>query len=231
MFFAPHSKSVAANGPRNALGYREVLADGTPSPYKWYTYAEVGKKVEQLGAALVKVGLARHGRCGVFGANSAEWMLALQACNRQTVYCVPLYDTLGENAIEYIINHSESTVAFTAALKLPTLVAALPKCPNLKTVVVWGKVDAAKLDEARSKVRVKGARRCRNIIQYLYEVWVGCQVPLHCKFPYTVPSSSVPQGVTVYTFDEFVQLGAFNPAPADPPTKDDLCTIMYTSVR
>ncbi len=29
-----------------------------------------------------------------------------QACNRQSVYCVPLYDTLGENAIEYIINHS-----------------------------------------------------------------------------------------------------------------------------
>jgi hypothetical protein len=29
-----------------------------------------------------------------------------QACNRQTVACVPLYDTLGDNAIEYIIKHS-----------------------------------------------------------------------------------------------------------------------------
>jgi hypothetical protein len=31
----------------------------------------------------------------------------LQACNRMSYQCVPLYDTLGENAVEYIINHSE----------------------------------------------------------------------------------------------------------------------------
>lgn len=30
-----------------------------------------------------------------------------QACNRMSYQCVPLYDTLGENAVEYIINHSE----------------------------------------------------------------------------------------------------------------------------
>ena len=34
-------------------------------------------------------------------------LLLSQACNRQSYHCAPLYDTLGENAIEYIINHSE----------------------------------------------------------------------------------------------------------------------------
>ena len=28
-----------------------------------------------------------------------------QACNRMAMHCVPLYDSLGENAIEYIVNH------------------------------------------------------------------------------------------------------------------------------
>ena len=41
-----------------------------------------------------------------------------QACNRQGVYCVPLYDTLGENAVEYILDHSESTIAFVSAANL-----------------------------------------------------------------------------------------------------------------
>lgn len=35
-----------------------------------------------------------------------------QACNRQNLYCVPLYDSLGENAIEFIINHSETSAVF-----------------------------------------------------------------------------------------------------------------------
>lgn len=30
----------------------------------------------------------------------------LQACNRQTVYCVPLYDTLGNDTVQYILDHS-----------------------------------------------------------------------------------------------------------------------------
>lgn len=33
---------------------------------------------------------------GVYGINSVEWMLAMQAYNSQSVFCVPLYDTLGE---------------------------------------------------------------------------------------------------------------------------------------
>ena len=67
-----------------------------------------------------------------------------QACNRQSVYCVPLYDTLGENAIEYIISHSESTIVFTSALNFPKLAQALPKVKEqLKTVVYWGKADSA----------------------------------------------------------------------------------------
>ena len=30
----------------------------------------------------------------------------LQACNRQTIYCVPLYDSLGDETVDYVIEHS-----------------------------------------------------------------------------------------------------------------------------
>lgn len=63
----------------------------------------------------------------------------VQACNRQTVYCVPLYDSLGENAVEYIINHSESSIIFVAKDKIATLLKALPAAhKGLKTLVYWG---------------------------------------------------------------------------------------------
>lgn len=78
-----------------------------------------------------------------------------QACNRQSLYCVPLYDSLGENAVEFTLNHSESSVVFVSAEKLPTLVAALPAVHGgLKTLVYWGSPRQEQLDAA-NKVCVR----------------------------------------------------------------------------
>ena len=66
-----------------------------------------------------------------------------QACNRTSAYCVPLYDSLGENAIEFIINHSEATIVFVASDKAANLAQALPMCKDhVETVVIWGPKDA-----------------------------------------------------------------------------------------
>lgn len=68
--------------------------------------------------------------------------------------CVPLYDTLGENAIEYIIDHSESSFIIVAAAKLPAFSKALPLIKTtLKGVVYWGKSPSP---EALSAIQAKG---------------------------------------------------------------------------
>ncbi|GAB4822406.1 hypothetical protein N2152v2_009452 [Parachlorella kessleri] len=120
--------------------------------YQWLTYEQTGEQVDAIGSAMAAVGVGPHGRCGIYGANSPQWMIAMQACNRQTVYCVPLYDTLGENAIEYIIVHSESSIVFSSSEKLGVLVAALKHeavKAMVKTVVYWGKGDAAAVEAAK----------------------------------------------------------------------------------
>lgn len=42
------------------------------------TYGEAGAAVAQIAAALSGLGLARQERVGVYGANSQEWMIAMQ---------------------------------------------------------------------------------------------------------------------------------------------------------
>ena len=37
------------------------------------------------------------------------------------------------------------------------------------------------------------------------------------------------QGMSVFSFEAFSQLGSERPSPANPPQPEDLCTIMYTS--
>jgi len=104
------------------------------------TYREAGEKAGHLSSALRKEGLAQGARVGCFGPNSPEWMLAMQACNNQSMQCIPLYDTLGAEVIEYIVNHAEISLVFCEATKMEHLVEAMPKCPSLKTVVMWGEI-------------------------------------------------------------------------------------------
>ena len=76
-----------------------------------------------------------------------------QACNRQNLFCVPLYDSLGENAVQFILDHSTATAVFAAADKLAPLAAAVKAgglAPSLKAVVVWGDVAEADADAARA---------------------------------------------------------------------------------
>jgi len=100
--------------------------------------------VDAVASALAASGLATRGaRVGVFGANCPAWMVAMQACNRQALACVPLYDSLGEGAIEFILRHSGAVAVFVAADKAAALAAALAAGglgggSGVKTVVHWG---------------------------------------------------------------------------------------------
>lgn len=143
-------RSVKLYPDRPCLGYRNVV-DGQVQPFTYITYTEAGLKVAHIGSAMRAIGLKEHGRVGVFGANSPEWMIALQACNRQSAYCVPLYDSLGEDAIEYIIGHASCSVVFVSSLKFPGLVEALPRLKHLvNTVVYWGAPDQISTQETES---------------------------------------------------------------------------------
>lgn len=141
------------NGVKNfsskkCLGWRPIVDDAA-GEYEWWTYAETGEKVAAVASGIATTGIAPGSRVGVLGPNCPEWMLAMQACNRMGLTCVPLYDTLGENAIEYIVNHSESQIVFVAATKMAKFVAALPECKaTVKTVVYWGKADEAHITGA-----------------------------------------------------------------------------------
>ena len=57
------------------------------------------------------------------------------ACHAQSIVPVPLYDTLGADAVEYIVKHAELEGIACSAKVFPTLAQCLPHCPNVKLVV------------------------------------------------------------------------------------------------
>eukprot|EP01026_Neomeris_dumetosa_P050635 TRINITY_DN44443_c0_g1_i10.p1 TRINITY_DN44443_c0_g1~~TRINITY_DN44443_c0_g1_i10.p1 ORF type:complete len:663 (-),score=91.10 TRINITY_DN44443_c0_g1_i10:340-2328(-) len=134
--------SVQKYSDNNCLGFREQSKEDSShwSDYQWLTYKQVQDQVAYISSSCKTVfGLSKGSKVGIFGANSVEWMIAMQACNRMGYVCVPLYDSLGENAIEYIVDHSESQVVFVSFKKFMALVMALPLIKTkLVGIVVWG---------------------------------------------------------------------------------------------
>ncbi|KAL3360652.1 hypothetical protein AABB24_013873 [Solanum stoloniferum] len=169
------------------LGHRKIV-DGKPGKYVWKTYKEVYDIVIKVGNSIRNCGVEKGGKCGIFGANCTEWIISMEACNAHGLYCVPLYDTLGAGAVEFIISHAEVAIAFVEEKKVPELLKTFPNAAKyLKTVVSFGEVTPQQKDEIE-------------------------------KF-----------GVSLYSWDEFLQVGSKNQYDLPLKEKSDICTIMYTS--
>ncbi|KAJ8538631.1 hypothetical protein K7X08_029927 [Anisodus acutangulus] len=129
------------------LGCRKIV-DGKPGKYVWMTYKEVYDIVIKVGNSIRSCGVEQGGKCGIFGANCPEWIMSMEACNAHGLYCVPLYDTLGAGAVEFIISHAEVSIAFVEEKKVPELLKTFPNAVKyLKTVVSFGAVTPQQKDE------------------------------------------------------------------------------------
>lgn len=130
------------------LGQREII-NGKAGGYKWLTYQEVYNMVLKIGSALRSCGVEQGGRCGIYGVNCPEWIVSMEACNAHGIYCVPLYDTLGADAVEFIIHHAEVSIAIIHEAKIPVILKSLPACVDcLKTLVSFGNISDAQREEA-----------------------------------------------------------------------------------
>lgn len=134
--------------PNNPMLGRREIVDGKPGKYVWQSYKEVYDLVIKVGNSIRSCGVGEGGRCGIYGANSPEWIMSMEACNAHGLYCVPLYDTLGSSAVEFIICHAEVSIVFVEEKKIPEVLKILPNTTNyLKTVVSFGKVAPEQKEE------------------------------------------------------------------------------------
>uniref|UniRef100_A0A8C9ZQF2 Arachidonate--CoA ligase n=1 Tax=Sander lucioperca TaxID=283035 RepID=A0A8C9ZQF2_SANLU len=90
---------VSNNGP--CLGSRKPK-----QPYEWMSYREVLERTENLGSAFLHKGHSKttDPHIGIFSQNRPEWTIGELACYTYSLVAVPLYDTLGTEAIGYIID-------------------------------------------------------------------------------------------------------------------------------
>jgi long-chain acyl-CoA synthetase len=124
-------------GNRPCYGRRVVdPSTGVAGPYEWFTYNQIKTRMDDLASGMAaSFGLQRQDMVGIFLKNQVEWPLIGHACDRMSYVTVPLYDTLGPDAVPYVINQTELSVLFCGAKQFDVVMDCAVKCPSLKVMV------------------------------------------------------------------------------------------------
>ncbi|GAB2218726.1 hypothetical protein Drorol1_Dr00001955 [Drosera rotundifolia] len=122
------------------LGTR-VRVDGTVGEYKWMTFGEASNARTAIGSALLNYGLSKGACIGLYFMNRPEWMIVDHASSAYSFISVPLYDTLGSDAVKYIVNHADVQAIFCVPGTLNSILSFLSEIPGVRLVVVVGGVD------------------------------------------------------------------------------------------
>ncbi|KFZ47898.1 Long-chain-fatty-acid--CoA ligase 5 [Antrostomus carolinensis] len=147
-------RGLHASGNGNCLGYRKPN-----QPYQWLTYKQVLDRAQYLGSGLLQKGCKPSSNqfIGIFAQNRPEWVISEYACYTYSMVAVPLYDTLGPDAIIYIVKKADiSIVICDKPEKAQTLLenCEQEKTPCLKTIIVMDLFDK-ELKDRGAKVGVE----------------------------------------------------------------------------
>ncbi|XP_060942587.1 long-chain-fatty-acid--CoA ligase 6 isoform X2 [Limanda limanda] len=123
-------------------------------PYKWLSYKEVTARAEHLGSGLLHQGCQPDPNqfIGVFAQNRPEWIISELACYTYSMVVVPLYDTLGPDAIRFIINTADiSTVICDKVEKAQVLIDHVERKETLglRRIILMDAFDNALVERGR----------------------------------------------------------------------------------
>ncbi|RUS20683.1 hypothetical protein BC937DRAFT_94616 [Endogone sp. FLAS-F59071] len=205
-----YTSGLKVSKDRPFLGTRSIdPKTGKRGAYVWQTYRQVSYRVNNFGSGLVHLaktiaGLSKLEQfpVGLWSTNRPEWCIADTACSSYNIFTVSLYDTLGPETVEYVINHAEISIVVTSADHIAELIKLSPKISGLKIII---SMDSLEDDESKR---------------------VASNMPTKAS---VLKAWAAENGLYVTDFLTVEELGKKNKRKHNPPKPDDLACIMYTS--
>ncbi len=164
------------NPEKKFIGTRQhIKGENFDNYYIWKTYKEVNELIYQFIFAIEKLNLCpeiqyenkKNKLLGIYSKNREEWVISYLGCQLNSITVVTLYDTLGVNAIEFILNQTELITVLIESI-------ALEKICKLKKENKLGKLKyliiASNKEEDVDNIE-KNIEKCKELgfIVYKYE--------------------------------------------------------------
>ncbi len=99
---------------------------------------EICSRAEHIALGLYALGLRKGDKAAILAANSPEWTIADAGCQFAGIVDVPVYTTLAETSVCYIINDSGARIFFLQDNATFQLIAKIfPECKTLEKLVFF----------------------------------------------------------------------------------------------
>ena len=85
---------------------------------------------------------------GIFAKNREEWAVTALACMRSSITIVPFYDSLGPEALNFVLNQTEVQTMCVDSNSLKTLLKAAPNSRFLRNIVTFDDPDENQMKQA-----------------------------------------------------------------------------------
>lgn len=133
----------------NMLGSRDPSQEG--APYVWKTWSQVDEIVYDLARGYKTLNLLpetegdgqKFAFMAIYAKNREEWILSDLATMCQSGTTIPLYDTLGPSAVEFVIKQTNLTSISCAGNYLRTLIMLKTqgRAPSLANLISFDTFD------------------------------------------------------------------------------------------
>ncbi|CAI4060993.1 hypothetical protein SUVZ_05G0850 [Saccharomyces uvarum] len=135
---------------RDCLGSRPFHeATGTwEETYHFESYSTVSKKCHYIGSGILSLVNTKRKRqldtndftVAILSHNNPEWILTDLACQAYSLTNTALYETLGPQTSEYILNLTEAPILIFAKSNMYNVLKMLPSMKFINTLVCMGKL-------------------------------------------------------------------------------------------
>jgi len=139
---------------------------------KWRTYStqEFIDYVNNLSYGLYNLGLEREDKIAIIANNRPEWNFADFATQQSGAVSVPIYPTVSEHDLTFILNDAKIKYVFVSSSELYSKVkAASASVPSIKGIYTFNNVDGAKnwmdlVNEGKQNPKAKEIEAIKNSI-------------------------------------------------------------------
>jgi long-chain acyl-CoA synthetase len=128
----------------------DMLAGKVAGTWKTYSTEEVIDLIGQLAAGLIRYGISGHNldperqdKIIIIANNRPEWVITDQACQQIGAVLVPVYPTIHEQELEYILKDTAAKLIFVSDQALYEKVNAIPGSVSTQHIFTFDMVEGA----------------------------------------------------------------------------------------